>query len=131
MGVAPFEIESGSLGDTLHFLAVHGELDLDTAPALEREIESLDPELVSGLLIDLSNCGFIDSTGVALLVRAWKRIDLLAAAGGRGRVVLCSPGAQVRRVLEITGLGSSISVHEDRDAAIEELRSSLDQAVNN
>lgn len=128
MGVAPFEIEKGALGDELRFLAVHGELDLDTAPALEREIEALDPEQVSGLLIDLGDCGFIDSTGVALLVRAWKRIDLLAAAGGRGRVVLCSPVAQVRRVLEITGLESSISVHPSREEAIEELRAALEQA---
>lgn len=128
MGVAPFEIETGSLGDTLRFLAIHGELDLDTAPALEREVETLNPELVAGLLIDLADCGFIDSTGVALLVRAWKRIDLLAASGGRGRVVLCSPGPQVRRVLEITGLESSISVHPSRDEAIGELRSALEQS---
>lgn len=130
MGVVPFEIGNGSLGDGLRLLAIRGELDLDTAPTLEKEIESLDPEQVSGLVIDLADCGFIDSTGVALLVRAWKRLDLVAAAGGHGRVVLCSPSTQVRRVLEITGLESSISVHASRDAALSELREALDTAPN-
>lgn len=128
MGVVPFEIENGSLGDGFRLLGIRGELDLDSAPTLEKEIESIDPEQVSGLVIDLSDCGFIDSTGVALLVRAWKRFDLVAAAGGRGRVVLCCPSTQVRRVLEITGLESSISVHGSRDDALAELREALDKA---
>lgn len=130
MSVVPFEIENGSLGDGLRLLAVRGELDLDTAPTLEKEIEAFDPEQVSGLVIDLADCGFIDSTGVALLVRAWKRIDLVAAAGGRGRVVLCTPSPQVSRVLEITGLESSISVHPTREDALTELREALDTAAS-
>lgn len=128
MGVVPFEIENGPLGDGLRVLAIRGELDLDTAPTLEREIEAIDPEQVSGLVIDLKHCEFIDSTGVALLVRAWKRLDLVAAAGGRGRVVLCCPSPQVSRVLEITGLESSISVHPAREDALTELREALDTA---
>lgn len=128
MGVAPFEIEMESIGNGLRLLSMRGELDLDTAPKLEREIEALDPAEVTGLIIDLSGCDFIDSTGVALLVKAWKRLDLVAAAGGHGRVVLCSPTAQVRRVLEITGLEASISVHPDRDAAEDELRAALDRS---
>jgi anti-sigma B factor antagonist len=130
MGVVPFEIETQALGDGLQMLSVRGELDLDTAPKLKRELESLDASEVTGLLVDLSQCDFIDSTGVALLVKAWKRLDIVAAAGGRGRVVLCSPTAQVQRVLEITGLESSISVHPSRDAAENELRTALDSSVN-
>lgn len=130
MGVVPFEIETRALGDGLHILSIRGELDLDTAPKLERELESLESTEVAGLLVDLSQCDFIDSTGVALLVKAWKRLDLVAEAGGRGRVVLCSPTAQVKRVLEITGLGSSISVHSSREAAEDELRNALDSSVN-
>lgn len=128
MGVVPFEILSSSLGEGLRLLAIRGELDLDTASTLEKEIEALDPDQVSGLVIDLDDCGFIDSTGIALLVRAWKRLDLVAAAGGRGRVVLCCPSTQVSRVLEITGLESSISVHPSRDDALLELREALDTA---
>jgi hypothetical protein len=37
-------------------------------------------------------------------------------------VVLCSHNHQVRRLLEITGVENSISMHEQRDSALAELR---------
>lgn len=97
-------------------MAVRGELDLSTAPELERPLnETLDRDEGS-LLVDLSECEFIDSTGIALLVRAWQRLE----AGGNGRaLVICSPNDQVLRVLEITGLELSIPVRRTRDEALE------------
>ncbi len=70
-------------------------------------------------MLDLSECEFIDSTGIALIVRAWQHLD---GRRGRSRLVLCSHNHQVRRLLEITGVESSISMHEQRDAALAELR---------
>jgi anti-anti-sigma factor len=112
---APFEVKVGDLENGVRTISVHGELDLSTAPDLEGP---LDEALNSGegsLLIDLSRCEFIDSTGIALIVRAWQRLD----SGENGRVlVICSQNDQVRRVLEITGLELSIPVHLTRDEAI-------------
>jgi anti-anti-sigma factor len=73
-------------------------------------------------MLDLSECEFIDSTGIALIVRTWQRLDQ-GAGEGDGRLVLCSHNHQVRRLLKITGVESSISMHEQRDAALTELRS--------
>ncbi len=115
MNPAPFEVKVGDLENGVRTISVHGELDLSTAPDLEGP---LDEALNSGegsLLIDLSRCEFIDSTGIALIVRAWQRLD----SGENGRVlVICSQNDQVRRVLEITGLELSIPVHLTRDEAI-------------
>lgn len=115
MNPAPFEVKLGDLENGVRTIAVHGELDLSTAPDLEGP---LDEALNSGegsLLIDLSRCEFIDSTGIALIVRAWQRLD----SGENGRaLVICSQNDQVRRVLEITGLELSIPVHLTRDEAI-------------
>lgn len=115
MNPAPFEVKVGDLENGVRTISVHGELDLSTAPDLEGP---LDEALNSGegsLLIDLSHCEFIDSTGIALIVRAWQRLD----SGENGRVlVICSQNDQVRRVLEITGLELSIPVHLTRDEAI-------------
>ena len=69
------------------------------------------------MLIDLTECEFIDSTGIALIVRAWQRLDRDADGEGSGRLVICSGNDQVRRVLEITGLEHSIPVHATRDEA--------------
>lgn len=105
----------GDLEQGARTISVRGELDLSTAPELEG---ALDQALESGegsVLIDLSECEFIDSTGIALIVRAWQRLH----GGDNGRaLVICSQNNQVRRVLEISGLELSIPVHTTRDEAI-------------
>jgi anti-anti-sigma factor len=99
---------------------VRGELDMNTAPELERELEEALSQEGTSLMLDLSECEFIDSTGIALIVRAWQRLD--GNGSGSGRLVLCCFKPQVERLLKITGVASSISMHEDREAALAELR---------
>lgn len=105
----------GEIEHSVRTIWVRGELDLGTAPELEGPLDqALDGDKAS-VLIDLSQCEFIDSTGIALIVRAWQRLD----GGENGRaLMLCSPNDQVRRVLEITGLELSIPVHQTRDEAL-------------
>lgn len=103
-------------------VAVQGELDLNTAPELETRLDQIVSTGDASLLIDLSDCEFIDSTGIALIVRAWQHLDRAAGGEGSGRVVICSDQDQVRRVLEITGLELSIPIHTSRDEAIDALR---------
>lgn len=99
---------------------MRGELDLSTAPELEAPLEEILDSGEGSLLIDLSQCEFIDSTGIALIVRAWQRLD----SGENGRaLVICSQNDQVRRVLEITGLELSIPVHLTRDEALAAIQS--------
>ena len=118
----PFEVESEELGSGIRVFTVRGELDMNTAPELERELEAALADSTSSIVLDLCECEFIDSTGIALIVRAWQRLDRSAGGGGQGRVVLCSHNHQVRRLLEITGVENSISMHEQRDSALAELR---------
>jgi len=118
----PFEVESEELEGGIRAFTVRGELDMNTAPELERELEAALTDSTSSVMLDLCECEFIDSTGIALIVRAWQRLDRSAAGGGQGRVVLCSHNHQVRRLLEITGVENSISMHEQRDSALAELR---------
>jgi anti-sigma B factor antagonist len=120
---APFEASAAQLEDGIRVIAVRGELDLSTAPELEGPLEEAIAAEAVSVLIDLSDCEFIDSTGIALIVRAWQRLDQGASNGGSGRVVICSQNDQVRRVLEITGLELSIQIHGSRDAALDALRS--------
>jgi anti-sigma B factor antagonist len=119
---APFEATAAELDDGLRIISVQGELDLSTAGDLETPLEAAVASGDARMLIDLSQCEFIDSTGIALIVRAWQRLDRGADGDGSGRVVICSQNEQVRRVLEITGLESSISIHGTRDEAIAALR---------
>jgi anti-anti-sigma factor len=119
---APFEATAAQLDDGVRVVAVRGELDLSTAADLEAPLEDAVSTGDASVLIDLTDCEFIDSTGIALIVRAWQRLDNAADGEGRGRVVICSSNDQVRRVLEITGLELSIPIHSTRDEALAVLR---------
>ena len=121
---APFEAIADQLDDGIRVIAVRGELDLSTAPELEGPLEEAVAAQAKSVLIDLSACEFIDSTGIAMIVRAWQRLD--GRGNGNesvgGRVVICSDNDQVRRVLEVTGLELSIPLHASRDEALDALR---------
>lgn len=120
MNPAPFEVQVGELEQGVRSISVRGELDLNTAPDLEGPLNEALESDEGSVLIDLSECEFIDSTGIALIVRAWQRLE----SGENGRaLVICTHNDQVRRVLEITGLELSIPVHATRDEALAAIRS--------
>jgi anti-anti-sigma factor len=104
--------------DGVRILAVTGELDLHTSPQLEERLENVE----GGLLVDLSNCEFIDSTGIGLIVRTRQRLDTDRDGGDASRFALCGLGDQVQRLLEITGLESSLRTYAEREEALAELR---------
>jgi anti-anti-sigma factor len=109
----PFNVRSEQEGSKV-VIFVEGELDMNTAPLLERELETAVPD--AAVLLDLSDCEFIDSTGIALVVRTWQRL------GTEDRFALCGVGDQVKRVLDITGLGSTIPTHANREEALSRLQ---------
>ena len=116
----PFEVATNESEGGVNVVSIRGELDMSTAPELESSLQTVTSSRQGSVMIDLSDCEFIDSTGVALIVQAWQRID--KAADGEGRLVLCCPNSQVRRLLDITGVEDSISMHASADAALAELR---------
>lgn len=92
-----FRIEQSDSGAGVRVIRVEGELDLAVADQLQTVIEGALG--VDRVLVDLSGCEFIDSTGIAVLIRAREAI----AADG-GSLSICSPRQQVLRVLDVTGL---------------------------
>jgi anti-anti-sigma factor len=118
LAIIPFRIEEESGPEAVRIIVVRGELDLSTAPELERALETALEEAGSQILVDLTHCEFMDSTGVALIVRSWQRHDAGAGNGGTGRLALCCPAPQVERLLEVTGLCTAITTHKDRESAL-------------
>jgi len=115
MTPTPFRVISEREADTV-VIRVEGELDMNTAAELEQELAEPLAAADATLLIDLSECEFIDSTGIALIVRAWQELD------GDSRFALCGVGDQVERVLDITGLETAIPSHPNREEALARLR---------
>jgi anti-anti-sigma factor len=115
-----FAIQSQELG-TVRVIAIRGELDLHTAPQLEESVEAALENSERPLAIDLSACEFIDSTGIALIVRAWRQLSDDANGAPAGRFALCGLSDQVQRLFQITGLESLIPMHDNLDEALAEL----------
>lgn len=89
-------------------LRPQGELDLYTAPRLERAVrEQLDRGEVQ-VVVDLSRTSFIDSSGIGAFVKLSKTV---AARGGHLR--LTSPTPQVARVFEISGVHQVVDISFD------------------
>lgn len=85
--------------------AVEGELDLASSPTLEQELERVQDADVDLLIVDLRALRFMDSTGLHALVKANKR----AADAGR-RFAVVKGGAQIQRLLNLTGVGELLLI---------------------
>jgi anti-anti-sigma factor len=118
---APFETSSSEV-DGVRVLAVRGELDLSTAPELQGPLEAALADGETPVLIDLTECEFIDSTGIAMIVRAWQQLE--SDEERSGRLAVANRNDQVQRVLEISGLNLTIPIHPSRDAGLASLRQS-------
>jgi anti-sigma B factor antagonist len=115
----PFKVESNG-SDGLLTVNVVGELDQSTAPELR---DALAPSLenpTEPVLIDLSDCDFIDSTGLSLLIEAKRRLEEQQKPFG-----VCCPDADVRRLLELTGIDQAVGLYDSRDEAIAGLANGL------
>jgi anti-anti-sigma factor len=122
---AAFRAEIDHLNDDIVALEVFGELDQATVPQLR---STVDPVIEAGsgsLLLDLSGCEFIDSSGLAAFVAVRERVTSTA---GRGFAVCC-PDSQVRRLLELTGLDRAMGLAESRDDALARLRAGDSDAL--
>ena len=80
-----------------------GELDMATAPVVDRRLIELRDAGFESLVVDLRGLTFMDSSGVHLLVDWTNR----CAADGATFAVI-DGGAAVQRVLEVTGVRPSL-----------------------
>ena len=96
-------------------LAVTGELDMATAPAVRERLHGLLAAGHDRLIVDLGEVGFLDSTALGVLVGLLKRVR---TQGGDLRLVCNQP--RVLKVFEITRLDQAFTIHDSVDAAVAE-----------
>jgi anti-anti-sigma factor len=89
---------------------LQGELDLVSAPLLERELERAEIETATVVVLDLEELRFIDSTGLRVLLAAHEHSQ------ERGREFAITPGSeQVQRLLSITRVNEHLRVISSPD----------------
>jgi len=101
------------LADGTRIVTLGGQMDVFTAGAELEELLEECVESASHLMVDMSQVSFIDSIGLGLLVKTARR---LSASGHR--LAVLRPHANVRRLIEITGMERWLAVDSSEDEAL-------------
>lgn len=110
-----FNVTERDLQPGCREIQVQGELDLAVAGQLD-EVLGTAVEQCSQVLVGLENCDFIDSSGIAVILRAHGRME----EEGH-RLVVYAPNEQVLRVLSMTGLTGNGLVFDTAEEALSAL----------
>ncbi|HEX4564847.1 MAG TPA: STAS domain-containing protein [Solirubrobacteraceae bacterium] len=92
-------------GDGRVIVRLGGELDLASAPVLERELESAQIDAAPSLVFDLDGLEFLDSTGLQVLLATHRHAT---EHGQQFAITRGSP--QVQRLLDITRVAERLTI---------------------
>ncbi|QXM07032.1 STAS domain-containing protein [Crassaminicella indica] len=85
--------------ENLWVLAINGELDIYTANELKETLMKMLDEHKENIKIDCTDLGYIDSTGLGVLIGALKRLKKYDK-----NIVIANPKPNVLKLFRITGL---------------------------
>lgn len=105
-----------TLGDVA-IIAIVGELDLALCVKVAPDLNAALHSPARALVIDLEAVSIVDSSGIALLLNAFRRLD----QDGRQLAIACPIGPQ-RRTFELTALDRQLPMYESRDDALAAVR---------
>jgi anti-anti-sigma factor len=95
-----------------------GEIDLANARAIGSLITGAVPNDASGLVLDLSETTYLDSSGVHLVFDLAERLS-----SRQQRLALVVPdGARIRRVLDLVNVRATVPVELDVESAAAAVR---------
>ncbi len=64
-------------------------------------------------VLNMSGIGYMNSAGIGMIVDCFKKFR-----DNGGRIVLCSPVSDIRKLFEVTRLNRFIEIYPDEEAAI-------------
>lgn len=94
-------------------VAIAGELDMHSVGEARLPLERAASDVGRALVIDLSGCDFIDSTGLATIVHLTRPLR----ENGSGVSLVCPPG-DVRKLLELAAINLTFPIHDRLDDAL-------------
>jgi len=93
-------------------VAIAGELDMATVPRVSAALEAEPAASAGAVVIDLAGVTFMDSTGIAELVKLEHGL-----AARSGRMAIACPEGPARLLLDVTGLTEQLAVFATRAEA--------------
>ena len=110
--MSALEWETADSGDTV-VVALDGDLDISNAASLEAELQRLEAAGPGLLVLDLRKTGFVDSTGLSLILNA----DARARKEGRKLQIVSAGSASVERILKTIGLYDRLDIVDEPPTA--------------
>ena len=111
-----FSLATADLGNGVFTVSVVGEVDLSTAPELKEALRGVIDSGAQGVLVDLSQTTFIDSTTLGVLMGAVKRLR-----PGGGELAIACHDQNIRKIFEITLLDQVFTISSSTEAGIAHL----------
>jgi anti-sigma B factor antagonist len=96
---------------------IDGELDLSNTREVAGQLIERVPNAAFGLLLDLSELDYLDSTGVQMLFELVERLQ----SRQQKLVVVVPPESTLQRVLRVVAIGETVPVVESTAAGEAEL----------
>jgi anti-sigma B factor antagonist len=113
-----FEITSESASGGARVVRIEGEIDIAHEDEVRSALSSAIEEAKAGVVVDLTDCGFIDSTGVRALLLGR---EAQREQQNEGRLAVAANSEQILRILSLMGVDRAIPVRPTVDEAIAEL----------
>ncbi len=108
-----FELSDESLDERTHLIAVRGEVHVSTAPEFSERLNDAIATGKTGVVIDMTDVEFIDSTGLSVLLNGLRLVTQM-----HGRLALVCTNPTVLRLFQITNLDETFDIFDDRAKAI-------------
>ena len=87
-------------------VTLSGEIDHHRVKGVLQDLDqAIDEVLPRQLIVDCAGITFMDSSGIALILRAQQRMQMLD-----GSLLVCNVPRQARRVLDAAGIGRLVTI---------------------
>lgn len=116
----PLSIEVTMPREDVALVTVQGFLDVDTATELHHHLANQTHHGRHHLLLDLSSVPFMDSSGINIILKAYKETRQIG-----GSVGLINPAPAVQRILDLTGVSLTVPSYGSADEALDEMGDTL------
>ena len=90
------------------------ELDISTVDAFREELNRAVEDGADGVVIDLSEVGFIDSTGLSAILH----IESKLRRDGRRLAIVAPRGTAAAMLFTLSGLRTQLSIYDSTGAAL-------------
>jgi anti-sigma B factor antagonist len=116
--IPQFEINSGPGPDDVFVVRVTGEVDMSHEEELRGELRTAVAAKAKGIVVDLTECEFIDSSGVRALLLSR---EAQHPEDGAERLAVAASSEQIIRILSVMGIDRVIPIRPTVEEAAAEI----------